>query len=301
MPTLLVSDSFTVRAVPLAAATLVGRAPACLARVAHEGCPAHWLELRWRPEGWMWRALAAADRTYGAGGFVSDGWRALSVRAGHGTRVRLSGTSVHVELVDGGPPQPFAWDMLADEPLVGDALLEVAELRGEQLLPLSAEGDAARALRDGECWVHTGADGSVRTLRAHVPAVIAPTLASLLDVSRAGLTVEIDLASLTATFLQGPASALVRGECVRALAVYAQARCAGEGWLDASEAWARWGALGGSRETSLERMSWERGKLRAQLARHRVTGLDTLFARRKVGAFVESRLGLEAAAIFLRI
>jgi hypothetical protein len=298
MPTLLLTESDAVRAIPLAPATLVGRAPACLARVGHPSCPAHWLELRWRPEGWAWRPLAAADRTYGSGAFLHDGWRALDARDGQGTRVRLTGTSVQVELVEGGAPRPFAWDVLTDEPLDGEALDEVAEVRADALLPLSAEGDDAQALRDGQCWVHVAADGTARTLRAHVPTLLAPTLAPRIDVSAPGLTIEIDLAGLAATFTQREVAVTVRGECVRVLAVFAQARQQGEGWLDASEAWARWVELGGTRETALDRMSWERGKLRAQLARQRVSGLDGLFARRKVGAFVHVRLAVEPGAIF---
>lgn len=298
MPTLLLSESSFVRAVPLAAATLVGRGAACLARVSTAACPAHWLELRWVSDRWLWRALAAQDRTYGGGAFSADGWRTLDARAG--ARVRLTGADVHVELVDDGPPLPFAWDMLADEPVDGDALTEVAEVRGDQLLPLDAEGDPACALRDGQCWVHVGADGSTRMLRAYVPVGFPPTLSPRMDLARPRAIVDIDGGELCASFVQDDVVAVVRGECVRVLLVFALARLHGEGWLDASAAWASWADLGGARETSLERMSWERGKLRAQLARQRVSGLDTLFARRKVGAFVELRLNLGPAAIFLR-
>jgi hypothetical protein len=301
MPSLLLSESDSVRVVPLAPATLVGRAAACLARVSHESCPAHWLELRWRADGWTWRALAAVDRTYGAGAFVADGWRTLDAREGQGTRVRLIGTSVHMELVEGGAPRPFAWDVLTDEPLDGDALTEVAEVRGHHLLPLAAEGDATQSLRDGQCWVHTTPDGAARTLRAHVPDALAPTLAPRMDLARPGVSVEIDLARLEASFTHGDAAVGVRGECVRALAVFALARRQSDGWLDASEAWARWVELGGRSDTALDRMSWERGKLRAQLARQRVTGLDGLFERRKTGAFVRTRLALDPAAVFVLV
>jgi hypothetical protein len=250
---------------------------------------------------WAWRPLAAAERTYGTGGFLEDGWRVLEAREGHGTRVRLAGTRVHVELVEGGPPRPFAWDVLSDEPVVDEALEEVAEVRGDALLPLSAEGDASQALLDGQCWVHSSQDGAPRTLRAHLAGVVAPTLSPRMDLGGAGLTIEIDLESLTATFTQRDVVAVARGECVRVLAVFARSRLLGDGWLDASEAWARWTDLGGSLDTALDRMSWERAKLRAQLARQRVAGLDALFVRRKVGAFVQMRLALDPAVVFCSV
>lgn len=297
MPTLLLHEADAVRALPLAAATLVGRAPACLVRVVHEACPAHWLELRWFPSGWAWRPLAAADRTYGAGAFLTDGWRALEARDGRGARVRLAGMGVAIELVDAGPPTPFAWDVVSDEPIEGDALAEVAELLGDAMLPLSAEGDLLQALRDGQCWVHVGADGVSRTLRAHVPYVLPATVAPVIDLAAPGVTLEIDLDALTAAVHQGDASAVVRGECVRVLAVFAHARLSGEGWLDASDAWTRWVDLGGSADTRLDRMSWERAKLRQQLARQRVASLEALFEQRKSGAFVRTRLCLEPTAL----
>lgn len=300
MPILLVSESGNVRAIPLAAATLVGRASSCLARVANESCPAHWLELRWCIDGWTWRALSAGDRTHGGGAFLAHGWRGLNAGGGRGTRIRLAGTSVYMELVEGGAPRPFAWDVMADEPLDGEALAEVAEVHEALLLPLSAEGDQAQALSDGQAWVHLAPPGAPRTLRAHVPSVLAPTVSPIMDFARDGMTVDIDLPKLRATFLQGDSVAVVSGECVRVLAVFAIARQRGEGWLHASEAWARWTELGGAQDTALERMSWERGKLRGQLARQRVTGLALVFSNRKLHAFVECRLGANSAAIFVQ-
>jgi hypothetical protein len=112
--------------------------------------------------------------------------------------------------------------------------------------------------------------------------------------------VDLHLDDLSATFHQNDSSAVVCGECVRVLALFALARQRGEGWLDASEAWALWTELGGSPATSLARMSWERGKLRSQLSRQRVTRLDVLFESRKMGAFVRTRLGLDPATVSFR-
>lgn len=299
MPTLLLHELDTVRAFPLPATFLVGRSSGCFVRVGHEACPAHWLELRWRPEGWAWRALSAPDRTYGGGTFLADGWRTLDARDGQGTRIRLVGTSVSVELVDAGAPEPFVYDLGADEAVEGEALSELVEVRGEQLLPLWAEGNEAAALADGACWVHRDG-GAERILRAHVPTPVVATAAPRLDLASSGATLDVDLADLSAVFHQRDATATARGECVRVLAVFVQARLEGEGWMDAAEAWTRWVELGGRGSTRLERMSWERGKLRQQLARQGCGALESLFEHRKVGGFVRTRLALEPRQLRLQ-
>ena len=107
-------------------AVVIGRSPGCLVRVDDPAVPAHWLELRWQGNGWAWRTLNAEERTRGAGAFLYDAWRALEVTAERGTRVAL-GNDAWVEIVDAGPPEPFAWDVLADHPLEGHALEEVAD------------------------------------------------------------------------------------------------------------------------------------------------------------------------------
>jgi hypothetical protein len=289
MGTLLVGYDDVRRLLPLASTNLVGRSSACLAQVAHPTCPAHWLELRWTGAGWAWRALAAPDRTRGSGRPLPDGWTSMDVEDDRGTRISL-GSDVFVELVDAGPPEPFAWDVLKGEPIDGPALEEVAEVRGDQLLPLSAEGDERQALADGACWVHTGAEGP-RTLRAHVPTVFAATSASRIDLCRGDVFVLVDLGEQRATFRQGAVVVNVQGACVRTLVVYGNARDDGEGWLSAAEAWAAWTELGAHEDRPLDAVGWERARLRQRLDRARVGGLDRLFETRKEGAFVKTRLG----------
>ena len=294
MPILLIGEGKQTRAVPLGPDTLIGRSSACLVRMHEAACPGVWLQLRWSGAGWAWRALAAGDRTIGRGAFQADGWRALDARDGRGARVSLAGVGVWVELVDGSPPVVFAWDVVLDLPVEGDALADVAEVRGDLLLPLSAEGDADRALADGEAWTHPMPDGSVRVLRAHLPHPSPATAVGRLDVARPGLLLEVHLPTLAATFLQDGASVEVRGECVRALAVFVSARLGGEGWLGAAAAWAMWGDMGGRRDTQLERLSSERGKLRAKLSGQHVASVADLFEHRKSGSYVSTRLSIPA-------
>jgi hypothetical protein len=273
---------------PLAPVTLVGRAPACLARVDHPACPAHWLEIRWSGTQWQWRPLAAPERSRGTGRALADGWQSLERSANQGTRVAL-GADAWVELLDDGPPEPFAWDVLADRPVEGPALEEVAELRGDQLLPLAAEGDPRAALADGQHWVHPTPDGP-RTLRAHVPTPFPPTLAVRIDLRQGHTEVLVDLRTLKATFRQGATSVTVQGSCVRTLVVYQRARDEADGWLSAIEAWNAWVELGGNRELQVEAVAWDRARLRRMLDRARVGNLDLLFEQRKEGPFVKVRL-----------
>ncbi len=289
MGSLLVVDGDVRRLLPLASVSLVGRGPSCLARVSHVACPAHWLEIRWTGTLWAWRCLAAADRTRGGGHPLPDGWTALTVEEHRGTRVHL-GTVAHVELVDGGPPEPFVWDVLEGVALEGAELEAVAEVRGDRLLPLAAEGDAHQALGDGDCWVHHGPEGP-RTLRAHVPTHFAQTHAPRIDLTRGEVFVLVDLADLRATFRQGQVTCVVQGACVRTLVVYGHARDHGEGWITATEAWAAWTELGPNEDRPLLAVGWERARLRQRLDRVGVGGLEVLFETRKDGAFLRTRLG----------
>jgi hypothetical protein len=289
MGSLLVAYDGVRRLLPLASTSLVGRSSACLARIQHPACPAHWLELRWTGTTWAYRALAAVDRTRGSGRALPDGWTSMAVEEDRGTRVSL-GSDAWIELVDGGPPEPFAWDVLAAAPIEGPELEEVAEVRGDLLLPLSAEGDADQALADGQCWIHQGPDGP-RTLRAHVPTSFSATHAPRIDLARGQVFVLVDLADLRATARQGQLTATVHGACVRTLVVYGNARDDGDGWLTAAEAWAAWTELGAAEDRPLDAVGWERARLRQRLDRARVGGLDALFETRKDGAYVKTRLG----------
>jgi hypothetical protein len=269
----------------LAPSTLVGRHAACLVQLPDPFVPLYWLEIRWLGEGaagsWAWRAMGALDHTRGTGSHRSDGWRAMTCDAGRGTRITL-GANLSVELIDATPPAPFLVDLSTGAPVEGEALHALVEVVGSGLLPSDAEGDPRRALSDGDVLVIDG-----RAYRAHVPEPVASTHVGRIDLRRA-FRLEIDLASLTATFHQGNAYAEVTGECVRVLAVYRAARHAGtptDGWLSAADAYEGWRELGGGENLGdtvrLERMGWERKKLRSQLRDAGVAGAQALFDRRQ--------------------
>lgn len=311
MGLLLVGVGADRRLLPMPSLALVGRAPACFLRVDHPACPAHWLEIRWRGGAWAWRALAAPERTRGSGAFLTEGWRALELTPERGTRVALD-ADAFVEIVDASPPEPFAWDLVAGRALTGEALEQVAERRGSDLLPIAAEGDPAARLADGAVWVHVGA-GEPRALRAHVPAPLPDTLATRLDLARGDVVVDADLARATATFHQGATEVSVTGQAVRVLVAYALARAADTagapaqaglpstaGWRTAAEVWSDWVALGGNAATPHDAVAWERTRLRQLLHRARVGSVQALFEQRKPGAYVQIRLGACVRELVLR-
>ncbi|MSQ04323.1 MAG: hypothetical protein EXR71_20990 [Myxococcales bacterium] len=295
---LLVTHGQRASTLPLAAATLIGRAPSCLVRIDDATLPAHWLEMRWRGASWSWRALSSSDRTRGTGGFLENGWRAMTSTSGRGTRIALG--KVSVELISAAPPEPFVWDILEGRAIDGDALDEVAEVRGGDLLPLSAEGDATLRMRDGACWIHPSPAGD-RVLRAHLPQVLTPTMGSALDLRSGPLNADLDLRRNALLLTRGETSIEVTGACVRALSPYDRTRRESDnGWLGAADAWCQWVASGGSPDAPVDAVAWERGRLRRLLDRAGVCGLDALVERRKFGNFIQTRLGPHVEMRFIR-
>lgn len=276
------------RTIPLAAATLVGRASGCLVRVDHPSIPAHWLEIRWRGDGWIWRALSAGDNTRGTGAFVDGSWRRMEAIEGRGTRISLG--DISIELIQAGDPVAFAWDLLADKPVFGAELEQVAEVLEGALLPLGAEGSPAAALRDGQVWLYEDSD-PIRVLRAHVPQIFPPTQQAIIDLAKGQVTATVYLQTNTLELTQGNRSIEVRGACVRVLAIYDASRQSGQnGWVLATDAWSFWRTLGGPPNTGVDAVAWERGRLRKLLSQARVAGLDCLVETRRVGRATETRL-----------
>jgi hypothetical protein len=271
----------TTRRVPLAATTLVGRHWSCGVHVPCARLPSFWLELRWTEEGWRWRELAGDGTTQSAGPVLGGGWRALT------SRVRWD-ANLWVALDQDAPPVPALVDLVGGEWLTGeplDAWLEEAE--GARWVP-AGEGPPTHRLVDGEVVVLQG-----RTWRylAGVPATATRTEA--FHVQHRDVRIDIDLPRLEATVRCGRHAVLVHGECVRVLAVYVEARARGDGWLTRTEAWDAWVALGGNPASAPERLGWERGKLRTQLARQGVLGVQDLFETRSEERVWELRLAVK--------
>jgi hypothetical protein len=298
MGSLLMFDG-TPRVVPLAPVTLVGRGAACHARLTHPGAPTHWLEVRWLGEGWGWRALAAEDATRGPNTLAAAGWRRLGPQGRHPPanrhpRVSL-GEHAWVELADPSPPAPFVWDLVRGSPLQDVVVERHFEARPGTLLPLD---DIPRAapFTDGQVLaLHDTVMGPL-AVRLHLPDAVPATLDTVLDLLHPGISLDVDLDTLVAAFHQRDAVVTVRGECVRVLAVYLAARTRDlprGGWLTPAEGWAAWVALGGNPRSESDRLSWERGKLRTQLARLQVANVHALFELSRQGDTIRTRLGID--------
>lgn len=286
-----------LRVVPLASVSLFGRHWSCHARVGDPVVPMFWLEVRWRGDaGWNWRDVAETDGTVGPGEVLDGAWRGMTVRAGRGTRVRGPGDT-WIELTDASPPGLVLADLHSGELLDGADAEERVEVRHDGVADPRRDHEASLLLRDGEVIVVDG-----RAWRVHVPFVPVDTSRRWVDVSDAGCALDLHRETLTATFTTARGSVTARGECVRVLLVYAVARSnepIDDGWLASTEAHAAWVALGGNPDSVVERLSWERGKLRSALTRAGAMGLDGLFERRTWAGVPEFRLGLPPAAIRL--
>jgi hypothetical protein len=222
---------------------------------------------------------------------TDDGWRVLPVSAeGRPQRVRLDDI-VTVELVQGGPPTPFAVDLLDGRILCGDDLADVAEIRADGTHRAYGAADTpGHVLIDGQVFLHDG-----RPLRVHLPDIVPPTQRVRLDLTRADASVDVDNESLRATFHQGGSDVTIAGEHVRVLVVYARARREdpeGGGWLDADAAYGRWRALGGNPHSPVDRIGWDRGRCRSHLSREGVGGVDALFELRRRHGVPEMRVGV---------
>jgi hypothetical protein len=276
---------------PVAASILVGRHWCCIARFASTRIPLYWLEVRWLGERWAWRALAPNDQTRGAGATIGEGWRHFT----EGSRLRWD-DHAWVQLVGDGPPQLTLWDESTGEFREGEGLDTLLEVHDGRVLPLSADGDPSAELPDGALL----ADGR-RTWRLLRPDALPATDLRGFSSSDPALQLDVDLARLELTVSVGHRSATVRGAAVRALVPYAIARRdhRGEegGWLTLEEAWRWWVDIGGLKSSAPDRIHWERGKIRTQLARAGVRDLDALFETRRSSVETATRLCASPARI----
>ena len=292
MGMLRISDGEHRRNVPLGTSNLVGRSWSCYVRFQHPAVPLYWLEVRWYSGTWAWRLLSGAGRTRGAGTSIGDAWRVFAPSGARPARISLA-EMLWVELIDSEPPTPFISDVMTGEPVPEAEMTDLVEVRERYLLPLHAEGDERARFAEGE--VFRVGD---RVLRAHVPQGEFDTEGCRLHLGNPEIEIGIDLEALVARFSDGHLTVEVRGECVRVLAVYAAARVANMpegGWLTPDEAFAEWSALGGSTTSEPERIAWERARLRTQLSKGGVGGLDGLFELRREGDTARCRLSTSQA------
>ena len=284
----------------LVESTLIGRHPCCHIRLQDGRISMVWVEVRHTELGWAWREFGDTGTTRGTGAVLEGGWRLL-VRGARTGRVTCC-DGVHVELVDDRPPAPMARSLTTGETLSGPEFEALFEIHDGVARPVGWDVEPALAGVSASDHAVVVLDGAA--YQVFLPTPGAQTARGELDVSHADTRLEIDLQALTANLTLGAAELQLTGEPVRALAAYAMSRH-GEhfedgGWLTREEAHQRWVELGGKEDTPLERIAWERGKLRTALARKGARHVAALFEVRRTGRQAEVRCRFAPNCIDLR-
>jgi hypothetical protein len=285
---------------PLGASTRFGRHWSCDGVLHLSAAPLYWIEVRWREDHWSWRTLGASERTRGTGAAEPAGFRSWANGQG---RVRLDGCGCLVELrlVDAAPPGLLLEDLDSRKRISEGALERYLEVWPDgRIWPLGAEPGIDPPLADGSVFVRGD-----RAFRLHRPGRLRDTAEALLDARDRELWLTVDLDTLQAKFAAGEREALVTGECVRVLGVYALARQqdaegGGGGWMAPAAAHESWIEIGGRASSPIDRLAWERGKLRTRLAAQRMSGLEGLFEMRRGAGSTEIRLALSPGNIDVR-
>lgn len=298
MPRLLIQSRTRTMRIPLSESVLVGRHASCTVTVEDSRIPAFWLEIRWTGTAWAWRPLAAVNHTRGPGAVTGEGWRVWRAQHSprHGARISL-GDVVSLSLVDPGPPVPVVELLGAgtrlelDAPQLNDAIRAL-----EDGAVLVQDDGTPRVLSDGEAFVLGGEPARIwipdTWQSTDGPGVVATADDAVLDVYPHQAT------GPTCVLTQRSGEVVLRGEEARLVCVYAMARKADggrepHGFRLGNDAFHAWVTLGGNAESRPERLAWLRSRIKATLAARRVSGVDALFQRRRVGRSYAFRLALE--------
>gem|GEM_PF-2027330 len=276
----------------LAASTLVGRHWRCDIIINDPRIPLYWLEVRWMSNDWAWRELTDTGATRGPGTRVSNGWRTITSLGKKTPRI-IHPPNIALNFIDLSAPALMVEDLSTREQFGPDSYDEFIEIWDNKIRTVGwdAESSESSELLDGDT-IHVRG----RTLRVHASDLSKTTARAALDVTHKDCKLDIDMNELTATFTVNSVEAMVHGEFVRTLAVYAQTRLEEHfdegGWLSRREAHRRWIEFGGNPDSPEERIGWDRGKLRTQLATQGGTKLKDLFTKSRTGSDVSIRLNL---------
>ena len=253
----------------LAPVTIVGRHSRCDVFLALQKVPLYWLEIRWVGSRWAWRNLGDGTNTAGSGKELGRGWRTLET----GGRV-LRGSSVKLHVDPDGPPTLMLWDMLKRHWVAEQGRMEILR---EALAEAGHVSDADPLVNaeDGDIVMWRG-----RPFRVQLPPVDAAPIHDEEEEEPEPLSVEIDATNLRAVFSSGQQEYVVKGECVRVLSAYADARLSAldeeGGWVTLREVFETWVDMGGNPDSPERRMSWEKGKLRKQLTRQEAPDVQSI-------------------------
>ena len=272
----------------LGAVNTVGRHWSCTHRVDESRVPMFWLEIRYGPDGWVWRPLEGRGITRGGGAQRANGWRMLDSPSGRAVRVRC-GDAGHISLLDSKSPSPFLSDLLSGLQLAGPSLLEVLERHDGGFFRLGEGDDPSRALVDGDIVVHRGS--AWRFFSGTVPP---STDGGVVSLKSDTICLDLDLRKQVLCLTERDRSVELTDSLVILLVPFVEARIDEHrvegGWLSLEEAHRGWVAAGGRADSPPERISWDKGRLRTRLAALGVGDVGFLFEKRRRGGVWQTRL-----------
>ena len=261
---------------PISASTRIGRHWSNDIQLDDPNIPMYWLELRWKGKDWGWRSLSAKDRTRGTGAIVDTIWRRWS----EGGTIRLEGLSVDILqkiicIKDVEPPLMIE-DLQSKKRYVGEKSLKYIEVQREgKIIPID-DTERGKSLEDGDIFTSLK-----KVFRIHCTQDVFVTNRIHLDISNPDVFLEIDLKKREAVFIYHHRQVVVQGIVVLTLATYVNAVLDGVPWIGTAAAFENWKKLGGPDRSTMERLGWERGRIRNQLSKQGCFALDKLFQSRR--------------------
>ncbi len=285
MGILLMTFGSKKRRLLLSSSNLIGRHWRCDTSVFDKRVPLYWVEIRWFDSYWAWRPLSSVEQTRGSGARMENGWRKWN-------KGKISlGDSVSLELTDDAPPT------ICFENLETKERKTILDMNGR----VQVRNNLIFYCDDEYVLPHE--DGSVIEVegvsyRVHIPTQWISSNHIELDIAHHKVHLDIEMESLKATFTQGKVDCQIYGEPVRLLCAYAQLKQKdSEKFFSSEEIFEQWCVLGGTNTSPLERMNWERAKIKNLLSVKQVSNVEHLFLRKKDKRKWLFRLGIHAGNI----
>ena len=253
----------------LSSSNLIGRHWRCDTSVIDKRVPLYWVEIRWFDTYWGWRSLSSVEQTRGSGARMENGWRKWN-------RGKISlGESVFLELTDASPPT------ICFENLETKERKTILDMEGRVFM---RNRSIYYCDDDHNVPHHDGSIIEVQGIsyRVHIPKKWISSNHVELDLSHHKVHLDLDMESLKATFTQGKVDCQIYGEPVRLLCAYARLRKKeSEVFFSSEEIFDEWCVLGGTKTSPIERMNWERAKIKNMLSVKQVANVEHLFVRKK--------------------
>ena len=282
MGILLMTFGSTKRRLLLSSSNLIGRHWRCDTSVFDKRVPLYWVEVRRFDTYWGWRPLSYSEQTRGSGARMENGWRKWN-------KGKISlGESVFLELTDASHPT------ICFENLETKDRKTILDMDGRVVVRnkriFHCDDDQSTPYEDGSVVEVQGV-----SYRVHIPKKWASSNYVELDIAHHNVHLDLHMDSLKATFTQGKVDCQIYGEPVRLLCAYAQLRRKdAKRFFSSEEIFDEWCGLGGTKTSPIERMNWERAKIKNMLSVKQVSNVEQLFLRRKDKRKWLFRLGIHA-------